>query len=197
MNKYLKIAFVPLAFVILYYVFGTNTDNYMETVEQKRKERLHFLNNSNSSPVENKESFVHPGFFNIQKELRINGEVERNPKPEQFAVEFSNGKVETYLHYGKVNFKINNTKQSLILFQHLERSNEYLLPYGDLSNGISTYGSGKYLPIEYNGSDKLILDFNLSENPYCAFNSKFACALPPKQNFINLKIEAGEKSTNH
>lgn len=192
MKKILYILAIPFLAIILYYVFGTNTQNYQDTLKGKQADRVHFLVNSTSSPVVNKDSFVHPGFFSIQKKFRINAKVEHNPKTQQFAIELSNGKLETYLHYGTINFELEDEKHSLVLFQHLERTNEFLLPFGDLTNGKTSYGSGRHLPITYNGGEDILLDFNLAENPYCAYNHNYVCPLPPRTNLLNAKIEAGE-----
>jgi uncharacterized protein len=193
MKKIILPLFVIVIGICLYYVFGTNQENYQESVVEKQKARLHFLKNGSQSPVVNATDFIHPGFFDIEKKYRTSAKVIQNPKTQQFAISMSGGKLETYLHYADLTFDLLGEKQKLILFQHLERTNEFLLPFSDLSNGQNSYGAGRYLPIQYNGGDNLILDFNLAENPYCAFNHNFSCPLPPKSNHINLTILAGEK----
>ncbi|MGE5437699.1 MAG: DUF1684 domain-containing protein [Syntrophothermus sp.] len=37
------------------------------------------------------------------------------------------------------------------------------------------------------------IDFNLAYNPYCAYSLDYSCAIPTKEDNINLAIEAGEK----
>lgn len=193
MKKTIYFLFIPLTAIMLYYVFGTNTQNHNEIIEQAREARLHFLHNSSSSPVEKNSGFVHPGFFAIDKQYVTNGRVTQNPKIQQIALEMSGGKVETYLHYGDIKFTLLGEKQSLILFQNLDNPTEYLLPFADLTNGETTYGAGRHLPVQYSGGEHIVLDFNLSESPFCSFNKAFTCPLPPKENFINLEIKAGEK----
>jgi uncharacterized protein (DUF1684 family) len=39
----------------------------------------------------------------------------------------------------------------------------------------------------------LLIDFNLCYNPYCAYTTGYNCPIPPKENFIDLEIRAGEK----
>ena len=41
--------------------------------------------------------------------------------------------------------------------------------------------------------DKIELDFNKSYNPFCVYDKKFSCPIPSKRNYIDIKIEAGEK----
>jgi uncharacterized protein (DUF1684 family) len=42
-------------------------------------------------------------------------------------------------------------------------------------------------------SGKVVIDFNKAYNPPCAFTAYATCPLPPRQNHLPLRIEAGEK----
>ena len=66
------------------------------------------------------------------------------------------------------------------------------IPFKDATNGIETYGGGRYLdaPLE-NGV--LTLDFNLAYSPFCAYFEGWTCPLPPRANYLNVAIRAGEK----
>ncbi|NJN42967.1 MAG: DUF1684 domain-containing protein [Flammeovirgaceae bacterium] len=60
---------------------------------------------------------------------------------------------------------------------------------------MKTYGAGRYLYVEKpDKSNKVVVDFNKSYNPPCAFTEYATCPLPPKQNVIGMKITAGEKN---
>ena len=37
------------------------------------------------------------------------------------------------------------------------------------------------------------LDFNLAYNPYCAYTPAYGCAVPRKEDHLDLAITAGEK----
>lgn len=194
MKKALYLIALPLIGVMLYYVFGTNTQNYKTTIEEARQKRIHFLTNSASSPVLNKETFKHDGFFEIDEEYHVHAKVKINPKTQMFSIPFSTGKLETYLHYADVTFKLKNKERHLVMFQNFENNAEFIIPFSDLTNGKTTYGAGRYLPVQYLGGEHIQLDFNLADSPYCAFNENFSCPLPPKQNHLDLEIIAGEKS---
>jgi uncharacterized protein (DUF1684 family) len=69
------------------------------------------------------------------------------------------------------------------------------LPFGDQTNAISTYGSGRFLDLTIPDGDTLIIDFNKAYNPLCAYgNPKYSCPIPPKENQIPIKIPAGMKN---
>ncbi len=74
------------------------------------------------------------------------------------------------------------------------RGQEYFITFGDETNGEETYGAGRYVyaPIPQDGGP-VIIDFNKSYNPPCAFTEFATCPLPPPQNQLALAIEAGEK----
>ncbi|MDP7478983.1 MAG: DUF1684 domain-containing protein [Vicinamibacterales bacterium] len=40
------------------------------------------------------------------------------------------------------------------------------------------------------------VDFNLAYNPPCAFNPHTTCPLPPPDNRLDVRIEAGERNYN-
>jgi uncharacterized protein (DUF1684 family) len=71
---------------------------------------------------------------------------------------------------------------------------DYFIIFGDQTNGKETYGAGRYVyvsPADANG--KIILDFNKAYNPPCVFSHFATCPLPPPQNKLALRVEAGEK----
>jgi hypothetical protein len=69
----------------------------------------------------------------------------------------------------------------------------YFLPFMDATSGDETYGAGRYLEIEPLPGGKLLVDFNMAYNPYCAYNEYWSCPIPPKENRLSVPIEAGEK----
>jgi uncharacterized protein (DUF1684 family) len=49
-----------------------------------------------------------------------------------------------------------------------------------------------YVPLPADG--EVPLDFNLAYNPPCACNEFATCPLPPRQNRLQLRIDAGERA---
>ena len=70
--------------------------------------------------------------------------------------------------------------------------------FADQTSGISTYGAGRFIDVPKPDKDgNTEIDFNIAYNPPCAFTAFATCPLPPKQNRLVLKIEAGEKNYGH
>jgi uncharacterized protein (DUF1684 family) len=73
-------------------------------------------------------------------------------------------------------------------------SEELFLIFGDQTNGVETYGGGRFLytaPPDKDGH--VVLDFNKAYNPPCVFTPYATCPLPPPQNRLAIRVEAGER----
>jgi uncharacterized protein (DUF1684 family) len=73
------------------------------------------------------------------------------------------------------------------------------LPFGDASNGRGSYGGGRYLLDTIKGADlgsaadgRVVLDFNFSYNPSCAYSPRWICPLAPPENRLSVAVQAGE-----
>jgi uncharacterized protein (DUF1684 family) len=64
----------------------------------------------------------------------------------------------------------------------------------DLTSGTETYAAARFLYADPPQNGKIILDFNLAENPPCAFTPYATCPLPPKENRLPIAVTAGEKN---
>ena len=70
---------------------------------------------------------------------------------------------------------------------------ELFIMFADGTSGHETYGGGRFLYMPRPPGDRAQLDFNKAYNPPCALNDFATCPLPPPQNRLKLRIEAGEK----
>ena len=72
---------------------------------------------------------------------------------------------------------------------------ELWLIFADATSGAETYGGGRFLytpPPRPDGT--VIVDFNRAYNPPCVFSPYATCPLPPPQNRLPVRIEAGERT---
>ena len=71
----------------------------------------------------------------------------------------------------------------------------FFVIFADKTNGKETYGGGRYLWVEApDAAGRMTIDFNKSYNPPCVFTPYATCPLPPRQNRLSVRIEAGEKN---
>ena len=103
------------------------------------------------------------------------------------------GSVDQEKSPGAVVFDVGGRPNRLDAVQ--EPGNEQLfLIFGDETNGVETYGGGRFLyasPPDKDG--RVVVDFNKAYNPPCVFTPYATCPLPPRQNRLALRVEAGEK----
>src|SRR5206468_12716298 len=63
----------------------------------------------------------------------------------------------------------------------------------DLTAGKETYPAGRFLYSAMPRDGEVVLDFNKAYSPPCAFTDYATCPLPPPQNRLPVRVEAGEK----
>lgn len=100
------------------------------------------------------------------------------------------------LEVGAIAFAILGTPCRLLAYEPApgEADESYiLLPFRDATSGKETYGGGRYLDVEPNAADEYVLDFNRAYHPYCAHDDAWSCTLPPRENVLPLRVEAGER----
>lgn len=76
----------------------------------------------------------------------------------------------------------------------IDSGKRFFLIFADETSGEETYGAGRFMYVDKpDSSGKIILDFNKAYNPPCVFTKFATCPLPPENNYLKLRIEAGEK----
>ena len=138
-------------------------------------------------------------FFPISNAFVVIAELEESKTHETFKLTYSDDPdVPIYVIYGKVKFSLNGQQYELSVYQNKEWLNnpEYkshlFLPFKDWTNGPESYGGGRFMDLRIpTEGTKIVLDFNLSYNPPCAYNYYMACPLIPDSNQINTEISAG------
>ncbi len=103
------------------------------------------------------------------------------------------GVTEEYQCPGELHFRIKN--EGLVLYPFTS-GNGYFLIIADQTTGLETYGAGRFMYALPDSTGRIILDFNKAYNPPCAFTPFATCPMPPKENFLPVAIEAGEKSVH-
>ncbi len=87
--------------------------------------------------------------------------------------------------------------QTLTLLATEEPDGRLYIQFMDLSSGKTTYPSGRYHYTEPPKDGKVFLDFNKAYNPPCAFTQYATCSFAPRENHLQVNIEAGELYHGH
>jgi len=75
----------------------------------------------------------------------------------------------------------------------MEEDGRLFFVFSDRTAGKLTYGGARFLYADKAKDGKVMLDFNLAENPPCAITPHVVCPLAPRENRLRLEVAAGEK----
>ena len=129
--------------------------------------------------------------FPIDEDWKITAKFEPYNPPKKISIPSIIGTVEEDNTPGALVFEKNGDEYKLDV---IEEGDEFFIIFADETSGEETYGAGRFLYTDRpNSNGNVILDFNKAYNPPCAFTPYATCPLPPKQNYLKLKITAGEK----
>jgi uncharacterized protein (DUF1684 family) len=133
-------------------------------------------------------------YFEINEDLRIIAEFRPYGQPEKQLVPTIIGVDEETLIPGELEFRIRGNK--LILYPS-QAEDGFFIVFGDQTNGNETYAAGRFLyTAAPDANNRVIIDFNKSYNPPCAFTPYATCPLPLRRNILPVRIEAGEKAVH-
>jgi hypothetical protein len=171
-----------------------------EILEFQKEMNLQFID-PEDTPLEKSDwkDFTELDFFPIDLEFAFEAEFVRTPNEPPFMMKRTKDEVK-YQKYGEVYFNYKRKEYKLNVYQNLKHfeSGEYLdhlfLPFTDLTNDETTYGGGRYIDLTIPEGKTIILDFNQAYNPYCAYNKKYSCPIPPRENDLNIAVKAGVKA---
>jgi uncharacterized protein (DUF1684 family) len=171
-----------------------------QRVLEWRKERDEFFKTHERSPLppREKKNFRGLKYFPFDSKYVYYAEIERYifhiNNPRYYATFLTNkGTNKRYIRYGKVHFKLDGKDCSIEIYKSI-LSDSLFIPFKDETNGKETYEGGRYIDAEILPGYKMVLDFNMAYHPSCAYNEKFICVLPPKENILAIPIRAGERN---
>jgi len=184
-------------------LFGqSNNSSFKEEVKQFQQELNDQYSDSAHSPLLDKDRLNFNGhdFFEPNPVFYVQAKFKRTKNEKVFEMKTSTSRKPTYKKYGEIKFKINGKKFKLNIYQNQRLMNNELyadhlfLPFTDLTNGEESYGGGRYIDLTISDSKTMIINFNKAYNPYCCYNSRYSCPIPPKENHLNIKVTAGVKA---
>lgn len=200
MKKLLSLLFISIFFI--------NCTAQNSSYEKEIKEFQYELNtsyaNTSTSPLtaEDLKTFKTLDFFNINEKFKIKATLKLTPNEPIFEMQTTTDRTPLYRKYAIAYFSIDGKNFELSLYQNqehltsMEYGNLLFLPFNDASNGKTSYGGGRYIDVEIpeEGNSSIVIDFNKAYNPYCAYNHKYSCPIPPKENSLDISIDAGVKA---
>jgi uncharacterized protein (DUF1684 family) len=135
-------------------------------------------------------------YFPIQENRQVRARLEAFDPPRHIPIVNVLGDQSEYVSPGRLVFELDGVTYSLDAVYETAEKKDLFVIFRDRTSGDSTYPAGRYMhvPLPVNGETRV--DFNRAYNPPCAFTEFATCPLPPTQNWLKVKIEAGEKSVD-
>jgi uncharacterized protein len=157
----------------------------------KRGEKLGLRVKDKQNPA--RSHFAGLDYFPIDLKWRLDAKFEPYDPPKLIPIVNVLGMVDNMTSPGALVFEVNG--KTYRLDPVLEKGSKQLfIIFGDKTTGKETYGAGRYLYADPAGADgNVVVDFNKAHNPSCAFTKFATCPLPPRQNRLAIRVEAGEK----
>lgn len=107
------------------------------------------------------------------------------------------GQTEAMDSPGYAVFNLHGHEYRLRPYLETADAQELFYVFRDLTSARETYGAGRFLYSAMPADGHVVLDFNKAYNPPCAFTPYATCPLPPPENRLSVRIEAGEKKYGH
>lgn len=154
-----------------------------------------------TSPLlpEDLKTFQTLDFYPANEKFYVVAKFIRTENEQPFEMKTSTDRKPVYVKYGEAHFSIDGQTFQLNIYRNIELSKkeqykDYLfLPFSDLTCGDESYIGGKYIDMKIPQGDTIVIDFNTSYNPYCAYSHKYSCPKVPLENDLKIAIRAGVK----
>lgn len=165
---------------------------WREAVEDQRREKDEAFRHDPSSPIPPAErrSFKGLAYFPPDPRYRIETTLVKEP-PVRLDIQRSGGDIVHYTRLGHFALRLPTGQAKLALFAS---DGHMFLPFRDKTSGKQTYGAGRYLDPPELAPGRYLVDFNEAYNPFCAYNEAYSCPFPPPENWLQVPVEAGEKT---
>ena len=166
----------------------------MSTLTEFRAAKDEFFGSDEHSPLTpgHQQSFDGLFYYEENPSLAFDLDVELMADPQVVPMQTSTGDEAEYLRWARIRFTVGGDEAQLTVYRD-PSSGGYFLPFQDANAGGETYGAGRYLDLEARDDGRLHVDFNYAYNPYCAYNERWSCPLPPAENRLTVALRAGEK----
>lgn len=194
-NTFLSVLF---AFASLSLAAQTRSSYVKELLEYQEELNKEF-GDKKETPLtdEGLKEFEELDFFPIDHTYHIEAKFIKTENEKPFEMPTTTERKPIYVKYGEAHFTLHdkeiilNVYQNVTLVKRKGFKDHLFLPFRDHTNGFGSYGGGRFMDLVAPEGDLIIIDFNKAYNPYCAYNDRYSCPIPPEENSIGTEIRAG------
>jgi uncharacterized protein len=143
------------------------------------------------SQAQTRLNFAGIDFYPIDPQWRVAARLERYDPPKVIPITDVTGMTADNISPGALVFTRDGKEYRL---DPILEDGRLFIIFRDETSRDTTYPAGRYLYADMpEGDAPVILEFNRAYNPPCAFTDFATCPLPPSQNRLAVRVEAGEK----
>jgi uncharacterized protein (DUF1684 family) len=172
----------------------------MSRLQELRSQIDDFIAHHPQSPLtgDQRATFTGLNYYDENDSLAFTTAVQRFSDSEPLMeMETNTGDRRLYRRWGRFVFTVGGEEAALTIYSD-PHGQDFFLPFRDATSGKETYGAGRYMDnhrpaLQQLSENQVRVDFNYAYNPYCAYNMNYSCPLPPRENWLNVPVRAGEK----
>ena len=179
--------------------YSTEELAYIKEIETNRAQKDSTMQFSPNSPFNYKGKVeFHPlNYFDVDPDYVLTSKMTEFKKKDTVTVFGTKGEERKSVRYGFLNLDYKGQKFELNVYESVYQDSlkYYSIWFTDGTTNNESYGVGRYINFNLNEDLNHIysIDFNKAYNPYCAYSAEYSCAIPTKEDHIDLPIYAGEK----
>ena len=170
-----------------------------ESVAEVRAEKDAYMRDDPGSPFNYEKhpvAFTPLKYFELSQAWVFRSVLTVFAEPEAVVIFDTKGRERNGHVFGYLSFSKENAEHRVRVYRMLAGDEVYYgLWFTDRTTGEETYEVGRYLNFDLVEDPEHVytIDFNQAYNPYCAYSPAYGCAIPRREDFIDLAITAGEK----
>lgn len=172
---------------------------FVNDVKRFQDELVSEYTNPKTTPLQgdSKKEFKGIHFFPVDETYNVKAKFVRTPDEKIFSMKTSGALTKDYVKYGEATFILKGKEYKLNIYQSIDlakqrKYRDYLfIPFRDATSAKETYGGGRYIDLLIPQGDTIVINFNKAYHPYCAYTEGYNCPIPPRENTLAVKIEAG------
>lgn len=174
--------------------------DWREEIREWRREKDEAFGGGPRSPIPEDErgDFEGLNYYPVDEDYRFVLELHEHDTKERITVGTNTDGELEYLRWGEFRFTVDGETVTLQAYIADPDADSLWVPFRDATSGEETYGAGRYVDLDpgedRTGDGRWVLDLNMAYNPTCAYSDAYECPLPPTENWLDVPIEAGERS---
>jgi len=203
LRKYLIPLILLLFLVVLFFYRGKRYTpaerEYINKIEKQRLKKDMEMKNDPDSPF-NQDPNAHYAplkYFDVNPDFVFKSKLFGYQPKDTIKIYGTKGEKRKVVKFGYVIITYKGKKHKINVYQGKTRTGQeyYSIWFTDKTTNKESYGVGRYLDFEKMSDSNYVytIDFNLAYNPYCSYSAKYSCAVPTKEDYLDIAVTAGEK----